>query len=113
MLVSEPTTDKAAAAMDIAVGSFSDPEDYAGLAHFCGMATLQWLILSWIIEIRVLLTVFAEHMLFLGTEKYPAENSYAHFLSQHAGRSNAYTSAENTNYHFAIEKDYLKPILDM
>eukprot|EP01127_Copromyxa_protea_P008826 TRINITY_DN2034_c0_g1_i1.p1 TRINITY_DN2034_c0_g1~~TRINITY_DN2034_c0_g1_i1.p1 ORF type:complete len:979 (-),score=187.89 TRINITY_DN2034_c0_g1_i1:64-2946(-) len=89
LLISEPETDKAAAALDVCVGSFADPKDYDGLAHFC------------------------EHMLFLGTEKYPQENSYAHFLSQHAGSSNASTSSENTNYHFTIEKAYLKPILDI
>lgn len=87
--------------MDIAVGSFSDPEGYDGLAHFCGS-----------LRCESYLTM-QEHMLFLGTNKYPEENSYAHFLSQHAGSSNAYTSSENTNYHFTIEKSYLKPILDM
>jgi insulysin len=52
-------------------------------------------------------------MLFLGTEKYPEDNSYGQFLSQHAGSANAYTSSESTNYHFTIEKAFLKPILDM
>lgn len=88
--------------MDVAVGSFSDPQGYDGLAHFCGEY------ISWITT-----HLFLEHMLFLGTEKYPEENIYSHFLSQHAGSSNAYTSSENTNYHFTIEKGYLKPILDM
>jgi secreted Zn-dependent insulinase-like peptidase len=29
--------------------------------------------------------------LFLGTEKYPAENAYADFIESHGGFSNAYT----------------------
>ena len=45
MIVSDPKTDKAAAAMDVKVGHLSDPEDLPGLAHFC------------------------EHLMFMGTEK--------------------------------------------
>lgn len=45
LLISDPTTDKASAAMDVAVGHLSDPEDLQGLAHFC------------------------EHLMFMGTEK--------------------------------------------
>ena len=55
-LVSDPATDKAAAALDVHIGSMSDP--IQGLAHFC------------------------EHMLFLGTRKYPDENEYNKYLSQ-------------------------------
>jgi insulysin len=45
LLVSDPSSDKAAAAMAVHVGHMSDPEEIPGLAHFC------------------------EHMLFLGSEK--------------------------------------------
>ena len=34
LLVSDPTTDKASAAMDVRVGHFSDPDSIPGLAHF-------------------------------------------------------------------------------
>lgn len=78
LLISDKDTDKAAAALDVGVGQMSDPEDIPGLAHFL------------------------EHMLFLGTEKYPDENSYSKFLSAHGGRSNAYTALENTNYYFDV-----------
>ena len=47
LLISDPTTDKAGAAMSVAVGYFCDPDDIAGVAHFC------------------------EHMLLLETTKYP------------------------------------------
>ena len=46
LLISDPDTDKSAAALDVHVGHFSDPDDFPGLAHFL------------------------EHMLFLGTKKY-------------------------------------------
>eukprot|EP00959_Pyramimonas_sp_CCMP1952_P000249 4776-Pyramimonas_sp.AAC.3 len=48
LIVSDPESEKAAAAMDMRVGAFSDPEDVPGLAHFlehmlfysrCGQAT--------------------------------------------------------------------------
>lgn len=69
-------------------GSLSDPVNIAGLAHFC------------------------EHMLFLGTKKYPKENEYSQFLSEHAGSSNAFTSGEHTNYYFDISHEHLQGALD-
>lgn len=59
--VSDPTTDKAAAATDVRVGSLSDPSDVPGLAHF------------------------TEHMLFYSSEKYPEEDEYSKFVSEHGG----------------------------
>ncbi|KAJ3322326.1 Insulinase (Peptidase M16), partial [Boothiomyces sp. JEL0866] len=52
LLISDPKTDKSSAALDVHVGHLSDPDDVAGLAHFC------------------------EHLLFMGTEKYPEESEY-------------------------------------
>uniref|UniRef100_A0A671RBQ6 Insulin-degrading enzyme n=1 Tax=Sinocyclocheilus anshuiensis TaxID=1608454 RepID=A0A671RBQ6_9TELE len=88
ILTSDPTTDKSSAALDVHIGSLSDPENISGLAHFC------------------------EHMLFLGTEKYPKENEYSQFLSEHAGSSNAFTSGEHTNYYFDISHEHLQGALD-
>lgn len=36
ILISDPSTDKSAVAMDVGVGYFSDPENVPGLAHFLG-----------------------------------------------------------------------------
>ena len=88
LVISDPTTDKAAAAMNIGIGSNADPEDRPGLAHFL------------------------EHMLFLGTSKYPEAGSYQSFIQSHGGQMNAYTAYENTNYFFDIEADSLEPALD-
>eukprot|EP00941_MAST-03F_sp_MAST-3F-sp1_P003543 g3543.t1 len=88
LLIQDATTDKAAAAMDVKVGHFSDPPELPGLAHFL------------------------EHMLFLGTEKYPDENSYSAHLSSNGGNSNAFTSTENTNYHFDVVHSHLESTLD-
>jgi len=89
LAVSDPTADRVAASMDVSVGHFSDPEELPGLAHFL------------------------EHMLFMGSQKYPDENQYSAFLSQHGGSSNAYTAAENTNYQFQITPDYFEQALDI
>jgi insulysin len=76
LLCSDPSTNSAGVAMDVHVGACSDPDDVPGLAHFC------------------------EHMLFLGTEKYPVEDSFETFLSSNGGQSNAFTDSENTVYYF-------------
>jgi insulysin len=88
MIVHDPETDKASAAMDIRVGHLSDPEELQGLAHFC------------------------EHLLFMGTEKYPRENEYSEYLSNHSGSSNAYTGMENTNYFFDVGHKHFEGALD-
>jgi len=88
LLVSDPCTDKAAASLDVNIGSINDPEDLPGLAHFL------------------------EHMLFLGTEKYPDENSYSKAINNYGGSQNAYTSQEHTTYIFDVTKDHLEEILD-
>ncbi|XP_043685976.1 insulin-degrading enzyme isoform X1 [Vespula pensylvanica] len=88
LLISDSTTDKSAAAMDVNIGYMSDPDDLPGLAHFC------------------------EHMLFLGTEKYPQENDYNMFLSQNGGTSNAVTYMDQTNYYFDVTPDKLEDALD-
>ncbi|KAJ1521592.1 hypothetical protein ONE63_003243 [Megalurothrips usitatus] len=89
LLVSDETTDKSAACIDVAVGYMSDPDELPGLAHFC------------------------EHMLFLGTEKYPDENKYNQFLAQYAGKSNAFTATDSTNYYFDVAPDKLRETLDI
>lgn len=88
LLVSDPTTDKAAAALTVDVGHMSDPDNIPGLAHFC------------------------EHMLFLGTEKYPNENAYSTYLSENGGTSNASTYADNTKYYFDVVPTKLENALD-
>jgi secreted Zn-dependent insulinase-like peptidase len=88
LLISDPTTDKESAAMDVKVGSTSDPFGYEGLAHFL------------------------EHMLFLGTKKYPNPASYQTFITEHGGNHNAFTGEEETNFFFDIQKGDLKAALD-
>jgi secreted Zn-dependent insulinase-like peptidase len=88
VLISDPDTDKAAASLNVQVGSASDPEGREGMAHML------------------------EHMLFLGTEKHPEPGEYKNFLSSHGGNHNAYTALFDTNYFLDVDKDYLEPALD-
>ncbi|MGO1233636.1 MAG: insulinase family protein [Marinobacter sp.] len=88
LLASDPQADKAAASMNVAVGSGDDPDERAGLAHFL------------------------EHMLFLGTEKYPDAGEYQQFIRSHGGSHNAFTAFQDTNYFFDVEADFLEPALD-
>ena len=88
ILLSDPDLNKASAAMVIGVGSYMDPENRPGLAHFL------------------------EHMLFLGTEKYPDEAEYGNYLKSHGGYSNAYTAGDHTNYHFEISDQAFEGALD-
>uniref|UniRef100_UPI00065018B8 insulinase family protein n=1 Tax=Halomonas sp. PR-M31 TaxID=1471202 RepID=UPI00065018B8 len=88
LLISDPDADKAAAAMNVSVGSDQNPESIPGLAHFL------------------------EHMLFLGTERYPEADSYQQFISRHGGNHNAFTADQDTNYFFDIEPKALPEALD-
>ncbi|KAI5958477.1 STE23 [Candida margitis] len=89
LVISDPYADKSAASLDVNVGSFADKAyDVPGLAHFC------------------------EHLLFMGTSKYPSENEYSDYLAKHSGNSNAYTAAEHTNYYFQVGSNHLEGALD-
>ncbi|KAJ5669201.1 hypothetical protein N7462_010271 [Penicillium macrosclerotiorum] len=78
LLIHDPGTDKAAAAMDVNVGSFSDPDDLPGTAHA------------------------VEHLCFMGTKKFPEETDYSTYLAKYGGYSNAYTASTSTNYYFEL-----------
>jgi insulysin len=88
LLVSDPTTDTVAAAMDIGFGSWDEPADIPGLAHFC------------------------EHMSFMGSKKYPNTQDYGQWISENGGSTNAYTSDESTNYYFGVQPAALESTLD-
>jgi len=48
---------------------------------------------------------FCEHMLFLGSEKFPSDNDYKDFVTKNGGYCNAHTSTDYTNYHFKTKND--------
>ena len=79
---------KSAAGLCIGIGSFSDPFELPGLAHFL------------------------EHMVFMGSEKYPDENSFDQFIQKHGGFDNAHTDCENTTFYFELQRKHFKEGLD-
>ncbi|XP_028995300.1 nardilysin-like [Betta splendens] len=79
---------QSAAALCVGVGSFSDPCDLPGLAHFL------------------------EHMVFMGSEKYPSENGFDAFLKKHGGSDNASTDCERTVFQFDVQRKSFKEALD-
>lgn len=71
--IKDDNTQNAGFAVSVSSGSFNDG-DLPGLAHFC------------------------EHMLFLGTEKFPEETGFHDYMTMHNGYNNAYTAEEITVY---------------
>lgn len=88
LLVSDPDTDMAAASLQVHVGHYADPGDREGLAHFL------------------------EHMLFMGTDKYPDVEEYRRFVEAHGGSTNAGTGGETTSYFFQVEHSALDGAFD-
>lgn len=88
LLISDPKTQTAAASLTVGVGSFSNGP-VLGLAHFL------------------------EHMLFMGSTKYPDEDYYHKFVAQCGGGTNAYTSHDHTNYHFYVDPESFFQVLDV
>lgn len=79
----------AVCALSVNVGSFCDPKEIPGLAHFL------------------------EHMVFMGSNKYPNENQFDVFIQKHGGSTNAITSCEYTTFYFDCNVRYLFKALDM
>jgi secreted Zn-dependent insulinase-like peptidase len=75
--------------MNVKVGHDQNPEEYPGLAHFL------------------------EHMLFIGSEKYPNFDIYSRLIAENNGHSNAYTTSDHTLYYFGCRSDLLFKIIDI
>ena len=88
ILVSDPSAEKSAASLSVGVGLLHDPMSQQGMAHYL------------------------EHMLFLGTERYPDTKGYSDFMTKNGGAHNAYTWLEITNYMFKINNDAFDEGLD-
>lgn len=87
-LISDPGAEQSSAALVVETGSWEEPDEHLGLAHFL------------------------EHMLFLGTSKYPDEGEYSRFIGQNGGESNAFTSNDMTAYMFSVNHNSFKEALD-
>ena len=88
LLIHSDTAQQSAAALAVNVGHFDDPIERQGLAHYL------------------------EHMLFLGTQKYPKVGEFQSFITQHGGSNNAWTGTEHTCFFFDITPDAFESGLD-
>jgi insulysin len=88
LLVSDSDVHRSATALSVGVGHLFDPKDKMGLAHYL------------------------EHMLFLGTKKFPEAGTYKKYLTENSGSSNAYTGGAITNYFFEVSHDGFDGALD-
>ncbi len=87
LLIENNASVKSAAALAVNAGHFNDPKHREGIAHFL------------------------EHMLFLGTEKYPNGSEYQQFISQYNGHNNAWTGTEHTCFFFDIHHQFFDEAL--
>ncbi|WP_028621527.1 pyrroloquinoline quinone biosynthesis protein PqqF [Pseudomonas sp. Ant30-3] len=73
-----PELKRCAAALRVAAGSHDVPLAWPGLAHFL------------------------EHLLFLGTERFPADQALMAYVQRHGGQVNARTSERTTDFFFEL-----------
>ena len=88
LLISDPDLKNSAASLSVPIGSMHNPDRQLGLAHYL------------------------EHMLFLGSERYPVINEYSKFMSQNGGYTNAYTAQDKTVYGFEVNDKAFDEALD-
>ncbi|GBU11464.1 protease III [Enterobacterales bacterium] len=88
LLVSDSEASKSLAALAISVGSLEDPDSQLGLAHY------------------------TEHMLLMGSKKYPEPESLSEFLKKHGGSHNGSTASYRTAFYLEVENDALQPAVD-
>lgn len=88
LLVSDNQASKSLAALALPVGSLEDPDSQLGLAHYL------------------------EHMVLMGSKRYPQPDSISEFLKKHGGSHNASTASYRTAYYLEVENDALAPAVD-
>lgn len=89
VLINDENLDQSYISVSVNIGSYHNPKNYQGLAHFL------------------------EHMLFLGSVKYPKINYFSDKLNEFGGFSNAYTDNLETVYYFNVYTLGLKEIIDI
>ncbi|MTD28328.1 pitrilysin [Erwinia sorbitola] len=88
LLVSDAQATKSLAALTLPVGSLENPTDQLGLAHYL------------------------EHMVLMGSKRYPQPDNLAEYLKKHGGSHNASTASYRTAFYLEVENDALQPAVD-
>ncbi|MDP8079584.1 pitrilysin [Pasteurella skyensis] len=81
LLISDPKANKSLMSVALPIGSMEDPDTQQGLAHYL------------------------EHMVLMGSKKFPETNGLDHFLSKNGGRNNASTSNSRTAYYLEVNNN--------
>lgn len=89
LVVNDALAEKAAYAVSVEAGSLEDPLDFPGLAHFL------------------------EHMVFLGSKKYPNQDDFSQHLALYNGYHNAYTASGETVYYNEVGYDGFEKGMDI
>ncbi len=87
-LISDEKADASSAALSVGVGHWNDPREFPGMAHL------------------------VEHLLFMGSKSYPRESGFMSFISDHGGKTNAYTAPDRTVFLFSSHHDGYLEALD-
>ncbi len=88
VVVSQPLAKQSAISVRVDAGSYQDPRQYRGLAHFL------------------------EHVLFLGSQKYPVADEFMSFINARQGETNAFTREYETNYQASIRPQDFAEVVD-
>lgn len=87
--MSDPRAEISGASLSVGVGSYQDDARVPGVAHL------------------------HEHMLFLGSKRYPNRTDFIKLTQKGGGDFNAFTSGTETNYFYRVGKDDLEESLKM
>lgn len=88
LIISDKDTQLSGASLIVNAGSFQET-NIKGIAHFL------------------------EHMLFMGSKKYPKENYFLEYVFGHGGGTNAFTASRHTCYYFNINSQHFLKTLDI
>ena len=83
ILINNEDTESSAVALRVETGSYQDPENHQGMAHFL------------------------EHLLFMGSSKYPNVDHYSDFITKNGGSYNAFTEDAATTYYHEIRNEVI------
>jgi insulysin len=87
ILISDPEINMSSCSVAVGAGYLQD--DFQGTAHFL------------------------EHLLFMGSEKYPEQNDYHSYIQINGGYDNAFTTENMTCYYLSLETSFLKKGIEM
>lgn len=88
VVVSDKSAEKSAATLAVLAGSYDEPADKPGLAHFL------------------------EHMIIMGSKKHPHPGNFNTFVSDHGGGRNAMTSHDRTTFFYDVHPTYFQESLE-